>query len=95
MTRLDTWPANSPNIALSTMHSGKGLEFDHVFILGLSKEVLTHGDVDGDTRQETWRRTLAMAITRARISVTLGTKPTDKSDLFGYFKSGTFETITV
>lgn len=95
MARLSDWPTNSSNIALSTMHSGKGLEFDHVFILGLNTEVLAHGGNHGDTRQEALRRTLAMAITRARMSVTLGTKPGEKSDLFSFFQQGTFETITV
>jgi DNA helicase IV len=33
ITRRSEWPAGDENIALSTLHSAKGLEFDHVFVL--------------------------------------------------------------
>ena len=95
MTRRQEWPTGAMNIGLSTMHPGKGLEFDHVFLLGLNADVLVHGDEPGDTTLETLRRTLAMAITRARISVTLGTKPGEDSDLLGFLKSGTYKKVAV
>lgn len=75
ITRRDEWPIGSENIGLSTMHSAKGLEFDHVFVLGLNDEVTPHGDEEGDTTFENLRRMLAMSITRARKTVILGYKP--------------------
>ena len=44
LTRSGDCPNNSVNVALSTMHSAKGLEFDHVIIIGLSDQVTPHGN---------------------------------------------------
>jgi len=95
MTRRQEWPTGPANIGLATMHSGKGLEFDHVFLLGLNAEMLVHGDEPGDTTLETLRRVLAMAITRARVSVTLGTKPREQSDLIAFLEPGTYNKVAV
>ena len=43
LTRSSIWPTGSENIALSTIHSAKGLEFDHVLMPGLNQEVTPHG----------------------------------------------------
>jgi DNA helicase IV len=91
ITRERDWPTNDVNIVLSTMHSAKGLEFDHVIILGLNAEVTPHGEGVEDDRLATLRRLLAMAVARARLSVVLGYKPEDASSLVDYFKEGTFE----
>lgn len=69
------WPEEGPNIGLSTFHSAKGLEFDHVFMIGLAEEHASYGDEEGDDRYNNLRRLLAMGIGRARQTVTLGTKP--------------------
>lgn len=69
------WPENGANIGLSTLYSAKGLEFDHVFILGLAQNQTSHGEEADDDRHENLRRMLAMAVGRARKSVMLGTKP--------------------
>lgn len=90
ITRESEWPAGSENIALSTMHSAKGLEFDHVFIIGLNQEVTPHGNETGDNDLENLRRLLAMAITRARTSVIVGYKPDEASSLISYFNPETF-----
>jgi superfamily I DNA/RNA helicase len=37
ITREAEWPDGDENVALSTFHSAKGLEFDYVFILGLNQ----------------------------------------------------------
>jgi DNA helicase IV len=95
ITRLSEWPNGSENIALSTIHSAKGLEFDHVIILGLNSEVTPHGTEDEDDKLSMLRRLLAMGIGRARISVTLGYKPTDKSVLINYIDPATYEEISV
>lgn len=77
------------------MHSAKGLEFDHVFILGYNAEVVDHGDEDGDVRIDEHRRLLAMAIGRARQTVTLGHKPSDLSPIFGFLDPDTYEPISL
>jgi superfamily I DNA/RNA helicase len=95
LTRQQNWPAGSENIALSTMHSAKGLEFDHVFILGLSNEVTAPGDDPQDDQLESDRRLLAMAITRARKSVIVGFKPGEASHLTTYFVDGTYAGVAL
>lgn len=93
LTRQSSWPDGNENIALITMHSAKGLEFDHVFILGLNEELTPHGIEDGDTAMENYRRLLAMTITRARSSVTLGYKKGEASSLFEKLKTDTYNEI--
>jgi len=90
ITRDRTWPTGSENIALSTMHSAKGLEFDHVIIIGLNAQNTPHGDGEDDDNLLVLRRLLAMAIGRARKSVIVGYKPQEASDLIGFFQPGTF-----
>jgi len=50
LTRERDWPAGDEEVALSTMASAKGLEFDHVFIIGLNEEVTPHGEEEGDSQ---------------------------------------------
>ena len=95
MTRNSDWPQGKENIAFSTLYSAKGLEFDHVIILGLNAEVLPHGDEDEDDRLTTLRRLLAMGIGRAKKSIMLGYKPEDASKLLNYFKSDTYQKVSV
>ena len=93
ITRQAEWPTGSENIGLSTMHSAKGLEFDHVFLLGLNDEVTPHGDEEGDTTFENLKRMLAMAITRAKESVILGYKPGEASGLLELLDPETYNEI--
>jgi len=95
ITQRAEWPQGPQNIALSTFHSAKGLEFDHVFILGLDYEVTPHGAGDGDSHLENYRRLLAMAVGRARKSVIIGYKPSTASTLFSYLEKGTFDEVEV
>jgi len=90
ISRRGDWPAGPANIAISTMHSAKGLEFDHVFILGLNEETTPHGSEKGDSDLENLRRLLAMSITRARKSVIVGYKPGEASTLISYLDSDTY-----
>lgn len=90
LTRERDWPVSDTNIGLSTMHSAKGLEFDHVICLGLSAEATPHGNDPGDVDLEDLRRLLAMAVGRAKRSVVIGYKPSEASDLIKFFKPGTF-----
>jgi DNA helicase-2/ATP-dependent DNA helicase PcrA len=54
-------------VSVMTLHMSKGLEFDHVFILGLEEGILPHSKSmteDSDVEEE--RRLLYVGITRAR-----------------------------
>ncbi len=93
ITRRSEWPSGPENIALSTIHSAKGLEFDHVFLLGLNELVLQHGSDPNDDEWTKLRRLLAMGVTRAKTSVCLGYKMEERSDLMNLFEAGTFEEI--
>ena len=93
ITRQRQWPRGDELVALSTIHSVKGLEFDHVMIPGLSKEVTLHGKEEGDGTLESLRRLLAMGIGRARKSVVIGYKPDEASSLISHLEPGTFDLI--
>lgn len=93
LTRASTWPGGTETVALSTIHSAKGLEFDHVVILGLNQQVTPHGSEDGDSQFEALRRLLAMGIGRARRTVTVGFKPGEGSTLIGLLDSATYDQV--
>jgi superfamily I DNA/RNA helicase len=93
ITRKSDWPQGNENIGLSTLHSAKGLEFDHVVIIGLNAEVTAHGNESDDDLLITLRRLLAMGIGRARKSVILGYKLGEASKLIDYLAAGTFKGI--
>jgi superfamily I DNA/RNA helicase len=95
LTRNSTWPPGQENVAVSTLHSAKGLEFDHVIILGLNQQVTPHGADDGDSQFETLRRLVAMGLGRAKQTVTLGFKPAEASDLVKLMAPGTYERVNV
>jgi superfamily I DNA/RNA helicase len=95
LTRTSEWPQGPESVALCTIHSAKGLEFDHVFILGLNQQVTPHGTDAGDERLDTLRRLLAMAVGRARRTVTVGYKPSDMSTLVNFIKPDTYERINL
>jgi superfamily I DNA/RNA helicase len=93
ITREAEWPEGDEQVALSTMHSAKGLEFDHVIILGYNAEVVQHGEEDHDSLLDTQRRLLAMAVGRARKSVVVGYKPSDTSRLVEFLDPDTYESV--
>jgi len=95
LTRETEWPMGSEQVALCTMHSAKGLEFDHVLILGFNAEVVQHGDEIDDVMLETHRRLLAMAVGRARRSVVVGYKPSDVSRLIDFLEPSTYSAVDV
>jgi len=90
LTRQADWPAGPEQTALSTIHSAKGLEFDHVLLPGLNQEVTPHGDDAEDAEFEALRRLVAMGVGRARRSATLGYKPTDRSNVLDVIDRDTY-----
>ncbi len=71
-TETDGFEPDAPAAALMTCHGAKGLEFDHVFLIGLEEGFLPHAvalDEDDDVQEE--RRLCYVAMTRARKSLTL------------------------
>ena len=95
LTRQSIWPSGSEQVGLSTIHSAKGLEFDHVLIPGLNQQVTPHGDGEGDATLDQLRRLLAMAVGRARASVMVGYKPGEGSTLIGLLDPATYDAVRV
>ncbi|HVH73235.1 MAG TPA: 3'-5' exonuclease, partial [Candidatus Dormibacteraeota bacterium] len=61
-----------PGVTLITLHSTKGLEFDHVFLTGMEEGVCPHGrSINEDKGIEEERRLVYVGMTRARKSLTL------------------------
>ncbi len=95
LTRSSEWPTGPELLAISTIHSAKGLEFDHVLMPGLSSEVTPHGTEEGDGTLESVRRLVAMGVGRAKKSVMLGYKPGERSTVFDYIESECYDLVEV
>ncbi|NVZ22680.1 AAA family ATPase [Pseudomonas costantinii] len=97
------WPQGSENIALCSVHSSKGLEFDHVIMIGLDGSILDVSAVDEDGEATTddyelsarLRRLIAMGIGRARESVILGFKPSDTPDIMRFVPNDLYTEVKV
>jgi DNA helicase-2/ATP-dependent DNA helicase PcrA len=69
---VDAWDPDQPAVTLMTCHSAKGLEFDHVYLLGLEEGLLPHGSTFEEPEAiEEERRLCYVAMTRARKTLTL------------------------
>ncbi|OON71446.1 3'-5' exonuclease [Streptomyces tsukubensis] len=95
LTRTGEWPTGPVNVALSTMHSAKGLEFDHVIIVGLNSEVMPHATEPGDSERDAHLRLLAMSAGRARKTLTITYKPSEASDLIACMDPDTYDVKAV
>lgn len=92
LTGVRDWPEGDENIGLVTCHSGKGLEFDHVILLGLNEECLPVLGENAD-REEKLRRLIAMSIGRAREFVCIGYRPDDKAGVLDDLDEDTYDLV--
>jgi DNA helicase-2/ATP-dependent DNA helicase PcrA len=66
-TDLDQLSDEKDSVRLMTMHNAKGMEFEHVYIVGLEQELLPHRmSMDSPEEIEEERRLFYVAVTRAK-----------------------------
>jgi superfamily I DNA/RNA helicase len=93
LQQQNDWPKGDEQVGLSTLYSAKGLEFDHVIVLGMAAEQMPHGPEENDTQMANHRRLVAMAIGRARKTVALTYKPGEESRIVDLLDPDTFDAV--
>jgi ATP-dependent DNA helicase Rep len=71
LTSLDQEQDPGQQVRLMTLHGSKGLEFPHVFLIGVEEELLPHRNSLEDNAEAEERRLMYVGITRAKESLTL------------------------
>ncbi len=94
IARQDVWLPGNINVALSTIHSAKGLEFDFVFIVGLETQHFNLGEGDHEDSDYTAAlKLVAMAITRAKENVILSYKKETMPTFLSYLDPATYKKV--
>ena len=71
---VDSYESRANAVTLMTVHNSKGLEFDHVFVIGMEEGIFPHGRSTNGASElgvEEERRLCYVAMTRARKELTL------------------------
>ncbi len=71
LTSLDQDDEPGQQVRLMTLHGAKGLEFPHVFLVGLEEDLLPHRNSLEENGEQEERRLLYVGLTRARETLTL------------------------